>query len=92
MSDRRDKHEFLQLVDEAMNFGDADQLTANDGDLRASALFAYFKDYPRNESDPRWAASIATWTGRRRISINFLGTDRVTWTGRRRTSVLGTDP
>ena len=43
MSDRRDKHEFLQLVDESMNFGDADQLTANDKELRASALFAYLK-------------------------------------------------
>ena len=74
MSDRHDRHEFLQLVDEAMNFGDADQLTANDRELRASALIAYFRDLPRNESDPRWAA---TWTGRRRMMINSLGRDSV---------------
>ena len=65
MSDRHDRHEFLQLIDEVMNFGDADQLTANDGDLefRAQLLFAYFKDpieiiQTTNESDPRWAGSI----------------------------------
>ena len=59
MSDRRDRHEFMQLVDETMNFGDADQLTENDADIRATFLFAYIKVPMTNESGPPWAGSLA---------------------------------
>ena len=50
MSDRHDRHEFLQLVDEVMNFGDADQFTENDADIRPALLHAYFKVPMTNES------------------------------------------
>ena len=59
MSDRRDRHEFMQLVDETMNFGDADQFTENDAHRRASILYAYFKNPMTNESGPPWAGSLA---------------------------------
>ena len=59
MSDRHDRHEFLQLVDEAMNFGDADQLTENDADIRPALLHACFKIPMTNESGPPWAGSLA---------------------------------
>ena len=59
MSDRRDRHEFMQLVDETMNFGDADQFTENDADIRAALLHAYFKVPMTNESGPPWAGSLA---------------------------------
>ena len=60
MSDLRSRDEFLQLAAEALNFGDADQITQNDRHLRASLLLAYPAD--PDHSDPRWAGSIATAT------------------------------
>ena len=59
MSDLRSRNEFLQLVAEALNFGD--QLTKYDREIRANLLLAYYlaQDHTMtNESDPRWAGSI----------------------------------